>query len=321
MGNFLTSLFSSSKPSQSAEEQAKNDLKNFDILKYDGVRALRMGKRAYAIKCFTEALQIQDDFETMNYLVSAYSMNSQLDEALEVLDRMVAARPDDVKTLLTRVNLLFLLDKDAEVIPDCERIIELEPENPAAYFQLAKARKATGDAFGAIADLTRAIAIKEDFPEAYLSRAEILLSMGQAKEALPDAEKGVGLAPEEETAYLLRGQIHAALGEAEEAAADFRRTLELNPFNEEASLASGRLLIERGAYDEAIAFFDEAIETNPSFARAYNERGRAKNLKGDKDGAYADLKKSLELDPEGEVAKKLDGVHTNFDQLYKGGIF
>ena len=71
MGNFFTSLFSSSKPAEATEDKAKNEQKNFDILKYDGVRAQKMGKLVYAIKCFTEALNIQEDFETMSYLVSA----------------------------------------------------------------------------------------------------------------------------------------------------------------------------------------------------------------------------------------------------------
>ena len=46
MGNFFTSLFSSSKPAEATEDKAKNEQKNFDILKYDGVRAQKMGKLA-----------------------------------------------------------------------------------------------------------------------------------------------------------------------------------------------------------------------------------------------------------------------------------
>ena len=38
MGNFFTSLFSSSKPAEATEDKAKNEQKNVDILKYDGVR-------------------------------------------------------------------------------------------------------------------------------------------------------------------------------------------------------------------------------------------------------------------------------------------
>ena len=59
----------------------------------------------------------------------------------------------------------------------------------------------------------------------------------------------------------------------------------------------------------------------PDFAKAYSERGRAKNLKGDKEGALADLKKAIELNPEGAEAQKLEGQHTNFDDMYKGGDF
>ena len=97
--------------------------------------------------------------------------------------------------------------------------------------------------------------------------------------------------------------------------------LELNPFNEEAILFQGGLLIAQNKLDEAIGFFDEMIENTPDFAKAYAERGRAKNLKGDKKGAFEDLKKSIELNPEGEEAKLVEGQHSNFDNLYKGGIF
>ena len=52
MGNFFKSLFSSSKAATPEEEKSKNDQKNFDILKYDGVRAQKIGQVAYAIKSY-----------------------------------------------------------------------------------------------------------------------------------------------------------------------------------------------------------------------------------------------------------------------------
>ena len=125
MGNFFKSLFSSSKAATPEEEKSKNDQKKFDILKYDGVRAQKIGQVAYAIKCFTEALNLQEDFETMTYLVAAYTTANKADEALEVLNRMVELEPDHINTLLTRVSVLFMLDKDADVIADCRHILEL----------------------------------------------------------------------------------------------------------------------------------------------------------------------------------------------------
>ena len=308
MGNFFKSLFSSSKAATPEEEKSKNDQKNFDILKYDGVRAQKIGQVAYAIKCFTEALKLQEDFETMTYLVAAYTTANKAEEALEVLNRMVELEPDHINTLLTRVNVLFMLDKDADVIVDCRHILELEETNHLAWFLMGKAKRTTSDPLGAIADLTKAIALKEDFTDAYLMRARILLSMQQATEALPDVEKAITLAPE-------------AMGNIDAAAADYQNVLELNPFNDEATLLVGQLLITQERLDEAITFFNEAIDLKPDFGKAYAERGRAKNLKGDKDGAFEDLKKSIELNPEGDEARKLEGQHTNFNDMYKGGIF
>ena len=65
MPNFFKSFFSG-KTENPEEEKQKNAKKNFEIFKYDGLRAQRMGRPDYAIKCFNEALAIEEDFETLN---------------------------------------------------------------------------------------------------------------------------------------------------------------------------------------------------------------------------------------------------------------
>ena len=66
MPNFFKSFFSGKSETPESEKQ-KNDQKNFEIFKYDGLRAQRMGRPDYAVKCFTEALAIQEEFETMGH--------------------------------------------------------------------------------------------------------------------------------------------------------------------------------------------------------------------------------------------------------------
>ena len=46
----LSSLFGGGKPNE--DQQAKQEKKNFEILKYDGIRARNMRQLPYAIKCF-----------------------------------------------------------------------------------------------------------------------------------------------------------------------------------------------------------------------------------------------------------------------------
>ena len=223
MGNFFKSLFTFSSPQgePTAEEQEKSKEKNFDILKYDGVRAQKMHKLSYAIRCFNEALNIHEDFETRSYLVTAYLASNQMEDALEQLNRMCELEPQDLQALQTRVHVLFMMDKDGEAILSCDKMIEISPDNAVAYFLRAKAKKATNDVLGAIADLTKAISLRDDFSEAYQLRADILLRMGQNPDALEDISKVVELNPEEELAYLLRGKIYAAQGDGDKASADF----------------------------------------------------------------------------------------------------
>ena len=321
MKNFFTSLFSSLEKDETAEERAKNEQNNFDVLKYDGIRARRMGKTDYAIKCFTEALAIQSDFETMSCLAEAYQSVNRREDSIEVMNGMIELRPDDIPTRIARANMLFMVDRNEEAVKDCQDVIERDQESYLAWFLMAKAKKSLGNMLAVIADLTKAIAIKDDFTDAYMLRAETLLLMGQAQEALPDAEKAASLAPEEETVYIIRGSVREALGETSAAEEDYQQAIDLNPFNDDAYMHKGKLLIAGGNLDEAISFFDEAIEMRPDFASAYAERGRAKNLKGDKDGAFLDLRKSIELNPEGEEAQRIEGSHNNFEDMYKGGIF
>ena len=120
---------------------------------------------------------------------------------------------------------------------------------------------------------------------------------------------------------MLRGRIHALTGELAKAEADFQMAIELNPFNAEAYVQQSQLLAVENKLQEAEDFLTESLETLPDAAALYAERGRIRNLRGDKKGAFDDVKKSIELNPQGEMAQLCNGQHSNFDNLYKGGIF
>ena len=74
---FFKALFGS-KEEKPEEKKKAEEAKNFDVLKYDGVRALRAGQAEFAIRCFTHALQMQDDLEIHDYLSQAYIRTGNL---------------------------------------------------------------------------------------------------------------------------------------------------------------------------------------------------------------------------------------------------
>ncbi|MDE6348853.1 MAG: tetratricopeptide repeat protein [Bacteroides sp.] len=293
---FFKSFFSG-KSENPADEKQKNEQKNFEIFKYDGMRAQRMGRIDYAIKCFTEALAIQEDFETMGYLTQVYTQTNQLDEARQLLQRMTKAEPEHTATYLNLAHVCYMQEDYPAMAEAAQKAIAIEEGNAMAHYLLGKADKSRGDGIMCIAHLTKAIVLKDDFTEARLLRAEALVQMQQYKEATEDIDAILAQDPEDESALLLRGKIEETTGDLDMTEHYYRRVTELNPFNEQAFLYLGQLYITRKKMTEAIELFTEAIELNPNFAEAYHERGRAKLLNGDKEGSMEDMRKGLELNP------------------------
>ena len=308
MPNFFKSFFSGKSETPESEKQ-KNDQKNFEIFKYDGLRAQRMGRPDYAVKCFIEALAIKEEFETMGYLSQLYIQMGETAKARELLEKMVAMEPDVTSTFLTLANVCFIQEDYQAMEEAANKAIAIEEGNAVAHYLLGKARKGQDDDLMTIAHLTKAITLKDDFIEARLLRAEALMNLKQYKDMMEDIDAVLAQNPEEETAMLLRGKVKEADGKDEEAEEDYKLVTEINPFNEQAYLYLGQLYINQKKLTEAIGLFDEAIELNPNFAEAYKERGRAKLLNGDKDGSVEDMKKSLELNPKEEAG--LNGEFKN----------
>ncbi len=103
---FFKSLFGGSNTPETEKE--KNDKKNFEILKYDGIRARHMGKLPYAIKCFEEAVAINDEMETLTLLANAYIQANRLDDARITFNRMAEKEPEQVNTFLSLASICFM---------------------------------------------------------------------------------------------------------------------------------------------------------------------------------------------------------------------
>ena len=112
---FFKSIFSTSALAPE-EEKKKEEGKNFDIFKYDGIRSQNMGQLDYAVKCFGEALKIHDDEEVLAHLGQVLSIQGKLDEAFDVYSRLTETYPLNVESFLAFANVCFLLDKFDEML-------------------------------------------------------------------------------------------------------------------------------------------------------------------------------------------------------------
>lgn len=294
----LSALFGGGKPEENQQE--KQEQKNFEILKYDGIRARNMNQLGYAAKCLEQAAALRDDAETLQFLADVYIKMNRIADARITLDKLKELEPENVRALLTLAHVCYMQEDYEGMNAVCQQAIGQDADNAEAYYLAAKAEHELHNDLQAIVMSTKALALNESFVPAYQFRAEVLWGMRQAKEALEDLDRILVSNPEEEDALLLKGTIEAAQGNAGEAYACIDKVTEVNPFNEKAYLLKGGMLCEEKAFEKAIEVYTEALELMPDNAVLYQERGRVRLLAGDKDGSVEDMKKAIELNPENE---------------------
>lgn len=268
------------------EEKQEQEQKKFDLLKYDGVKAMKIGQADYALRCFTEALKMKDDLEIHDYLSQVLLRQGDLDAAMNELRTLGDAEPENAQIQIRIAQVAYMQEDYVAMEAACQQATTLEPENAEPYFLHAQALKGRQNPVGAIAMLTKAVTLKEDLAEAYLLRAQTLLAMGDTASAETDADWLLEHVGDHEDVLLLKARVVAAKGQPQ----------------------------------EAIAIYDKVIEVNPFQIDAFRERGRLRLDLGDKAGAEQDMQTVMELDPQqladvsGEYSA--EGIEQRVKQAY-----
>lgn len=307
---FFSSLFGGKKQ-PTPEEIEKQNEKKFDILKFDGVKAQRMGQIPYSIKCLTEALALKEDYTTRLYLANSYNAMHEYALAYEQLEKMTELDSSNVEAYLMMAKVADNLKNWQAMNDACQKAFLLDEQNANIYYYFGKACYGLEDEISAIAMLTKAITLDESNKESYLLRSEVLCNMCQYKEAEKDIDKLLELESENEHYLMKKAELRTLNGDSEGAVEHYHKIISLNPFNEPAIIELAQVHVGLQQYKDAKTLLDEAIENKPDFAEAYKERGNVNNLMGNKEEAAEDLKKALELAPkEGE---QINGQFTNIE--------
>jgi tetratricopeptide (TPR) repeat protein len=115
--------------------------------------------------------------------------------------KAIALNPQhvDARTFLAWIELEVRGDVNA-AINEYQKIIELHPELPDAYSNLAVAQKRKGDLDGAVLSLNRALERKPDFASALTTRGGILAEQNKWPEARRDFDAALKLDPRDDGA-------------------------------------------------------------------------------------------------------------------------
>ncbi len=260
--NFFKALFGGKEETPEEKRQA-DEAKNFELFKFDGVRAAKMGQWGYAVKCYQEALKIKDDLEVRDYLATALMHNNELPLALEQLGKLAAAEPENAAIFMQMARVAYLMEDYGRMMQACGKAMELDKENPDALYLYAQAHIGCGEVINAIALLTKAITLRDDFGDAYLLRGKTLLKMGDADSADEDASHLLSVFSDNEDVLLLKARIEHARGDDAAAIGYYNKVIEVNPFCTDAFKERGQIHYERGESKQAGEDMQKVLELDP----------------------------------------------------------
>lgn len=268
------------------ELQAENS-KNFDILKYDGVRALKTQRYDYAIECFRHALDINEDLEIHDYMSQAYLALGDLPNAYQHLQKLAEAQTDNINIFIRMAHVAYMMEDYSIMGTACEKALLIDKESPDALHLYAKSCVGIGDVTNAVALLTKAVTVKPDYADAYLLRGEVLLKEERYDEA------------DEDASWLLENY----------------------PGNEDVLMLKANIENSRGNDAVAMEYLDKVTDANPFRQEAYALRGELRRKAGDEAGAKEDIDYAAKLQEEpqeagGEsVEKKVKDAYANINPL------
>lgn len=181
--------------------------------------------------------------------------------------------------------------KPQDAVASLRTAIALDPDLPAAHYELGKALIQTNDMEGALAALRRTTELLPEFASAWANLGAALGEMQQLDEAALTLRHAVALDPLSHALHSNLGATYRDQGKLDEAAAAFEHVLSLAPdfvFGH-YNLAGVRYL--EGRYDEAVACFEKARSMDASRSpRQCLMLALTRLANGDTEGAFSDYR-------------------------------
>ncbi len=178
------------------------------------------------------------------------------------------------------------------------RAVELDPEWPKAWYNLALWLTRTGDPIAAETAFRRTLELAPTSIPAWLGIGDLYRDSGRPGDARLAYNEALRVAPNRTEVLQRRGRLLSeSFGEHEAALRDLDGALAAGPDDYALRLDRGAVLGRLGRTSEAIREFTVAVERQPENPRAYYDRGLTYLRGNDRAAARQDFATAARLDP------------------------
>jgi tetratricopeptide (TPR) repeat protein len=181
------------------------------------------------------------------------------------------------------------------------------------FVSLGGSKSGKQDYQGAIEAYNRALDLDKNNPDAYFGRGVARSQLQQFEPAIEDFSQVIRLSPKNAFAYGYRGLIKVYLQDYKGALDDSDKAISLDPKSPNSAPAYGvRGMANIGLenYRGAVADFDQVIKQFPDQADFYALRGLSRGAAGDRAGVIPDVQKAADLYKKAGRTKDYENAQT-----------
>ena len=269
----------------------------------------QQGKLADAERIYREILrQEPNHFDALNMLGVIALQTRHLEQAVELIGKAIALKPDDAAAYFNRGIALGNLKRPVDALASYDKAIALKPDSAEAHNNRGLALVNLKRLEDALESFDKAIALKSDYAEAHNHRGIVMGNLKRHEDALASLDKTIALKPDFADAYHNRGNALQALKRHEDALASYDTAIALKSDYAEAYINRGIALGSLKRPEDALASYDTAIALKPDYAEAYINRGIALGSLKRPEDALASYDKAIALKPDSAEAHNNRGL-------------
>lgn len=276
--------------------------------------------------------------------------SENLTDARQVLEGIVAARPDEAEALHQLARIALKEDRFDEAVGYLERALTAAPNAVSVHVTYGNVRRAKGELDLAARLYSRALDVDADCVEACLNLGMVSCERGELEQGIallekatrinPDSfeahhnlgnalraqdrfeaavrsyQRALQIEPEAGDTHFALGLSCQALGKHDVALPAYRRAVENGVNDPEVHYRMGNLLYEMGRLQDARNCLERTLNSRPDFAEAHNGMATILLAMGELEGAVREFRRAVQLKPSFAEAYNNLGL-----ALFKGGEF
>src|SRR5690242_3044072 len=238
----------------------------FDAEYEYGFVLARLNRLPEAQEHLEAALRLKSDAANARFqLAQVLRKRNQPAKADEQLREIERRKKENLQAVIAGTNLakandLFEHGDLAGAEREYRTVLESDPKNATAYYNLSLVAARRGDSENAEKALRGAIRADGKFAPAWNQLGTLLMKSGKTAEAERAFQSALAIDPHFAEAESNLGVIYGQSGRANDAKALFRAAIEDNPKHTRAYLNLGLMLAAEGSFTQAKSELDKALQ-------------------------------------------------------------